>query len=359
MSANKWDTLEGLEEAKAEILDQAAAVDPDQGALLRRYYRHVATEDLLDRDPAELMAAVVAHRELAAHRPQGRVLARVTTDGDGEGAQPQPSVVEVVCDDMPFLVDSVTAELSRGGRAIHLVIHPLLVVRRDVAGELLEVYPTGTAAEIGDGTIVESWMHIEIDRVGDEAGRRALSDDLDRVLRDVREAVEDWPKMQRRALQIAEETETEPPRDLPAQEVEETIELLRWLADEHFTFLGYREYVLLTEEGDPDDRLVAVPGSGLGILRADQAQSGDAGRLPRGVRSLARQRQLLRGHQGEQPLHGAPPGLPRLRRGEDVRRGRRGRGGAAVPRPVHLGRLQREHPAHPGAAAEGRRGAGP
>ena len=293
MSANMTDILVGLEQAKAEILERAAAVDPPHGDLLRRYYRHVAAEDLFDRDPEELMAAVLAHRELAVHRPQGRVLVRVTTaEADDADVRAQHSVVEVVCDDMPFLVDSVTAELSRGGRAIHLVIHPLLVVRRDLTGQLLDVYPTETAAEVGDGAIVESWMRIEVDRVPDEAGRRALAEDLDRVLRDVREAVEDWPKMQQRALQIAEEIEAEPPRDLPAQEVQETTELLRWLADAHFTFLGYREYVLLADDGDGDDRLVAVHGSGLGILRADQAQSGDAGRLPHGVSTLARQPQL-------------------------------------------------------------------
>ncbi len=292
MSANMTDILVGLEQAKAELLERAAAVDPPHGDLLRRYYRHVAAEDLLDREPQELMAAVLAHRELAAHRPQGRVIVRVTTaEADDDDVRSQHSVVEVVCDDMPFLVDSVTAELSRGGRAIHLVIHPLLLVRRDLTGQLLDVHPTGTAPEV-DGAIVESWMRIEVDRVADEAGRLALAEDLDRVLRDVRESVEDWPKMQQRALQIAEGIEAEPPRDLPVQEVEETTELLRWLADAHFTFLGYREYVLHVDEGDGDDRLVAVPGSGLGILRADQTQSGDAGRLPRGVSTLARQPQL-------------------------------------------------------------------
>jgi glutamate dehydrogenase len=292
MSANMTETLDGLERAKADLLAQAAGAHPEQGAMVRRYYRHVAAEDLLERDPKELLAAVVAHRELAAHRPQGSVIVRVTTADERDNGVPPHSVVEVVCDDMPFLVDSVTAELSRGGRAIHHVIHPLLVVRRDVTGRLLEVHPMATAAEVGPDAIVESWMRIEVDRVVDGDSERALAADLERVLRDVREAVEDWPKMQRRALQIAEEIEAGPPQGLPGQEVVETTELLRWLADQHFTFLGYREYVLLTEEGDPDDRLVAVPGSGLGILRADQAQSGDAGRLPRGVRSLARQRQL-------------------------------------------------------------------
>ena len=295
MSANMADRMETLERAKSDLLDRAAdGLDGDVVALLRRYYRHVAGEDVLGRKPEDLLAAALEHRKLAAHRPQGTVTVRVTTPPDETDSRtlPPPSVVEIVCDDMPFIVDSVTAELSRRGRAIHLVIHPLVVVRRDVMGELLEVCDASSAERAGEGALVESWMRVEVDRVPDETTARELAKDLERVLRDVREAVEDWPKMQRRALDIADEIDDAPPRGLGEQEVAETTELLRWLADQHFTFLGYREYLLRSDAGDGDDRLVAVPGSGLGILRADQAQSGDAGRLPREVSRLARQPRL-------------------------------------------------------------------
>jgi len=260
---------------------------------LDRYYRHVAPDDLATRSPEDLMSAALSHRRLAESRPQGSIRVRVTTPegDDNDRSLPAPSVVEVVCDDMPFLVDSVTAELSRHGRPIRLVIHPQLAVRRDIAGQLLEVCDTGSPEEAGPDAVVESWMRVEIDPVHSDEARRQLTADLERVLRDVREAVEDWPKMQERALGIADDSQENPPTGIPAQEIQETTELLRWLAAAHFTFLGYREYVLRTgEEGD--DRLVAIPGSGLGILRADQAQSGDAGRLPREVSSLARQRRL-------------------------------------------------------------------
>ena len=143
-------------------------------------------------------------------------------------------------------------------------------------------------------------MHIEVDRGTDETGDDVLTADLERVLRDVREAVEDWPKMRATALRIAEEITAHTPHGLPEQEVAEATELLRWLADDHFTFMGYREYVLddstLPESGDSAagrERLVAVAGTGLGILRADQTQGPDVGRLPREASDRARQRQLL------------------------------------------------------------------
>ncbi len=299
MSAIMTDRHASLEQAKNELLDRAATLDGEHdrtGTLrefLHRYYRHVAAEDVVARSAEEVLAAPLAHRELAISRPQGTATVRVSTpDAEDDSSLPPHSVVEVVCDDMPFLVDSVTAELSRHGRAIHLVIHPQLVVRRDVAGQLLEVCNASTAQGGGEGAVVESWMHIEIDREPDAAERDQLAADLDRVLRDVREAVEDWPKMRTRAEQVADEIAAAPPAGVDTREVEETTELLRWLADAHFTFLGYREYVLRPGDDGGEDRLVAVPGSGLGILRADQPQDPDYGRLPRDVAALARKRTL-------------------------------------------------------------------
>ena len=290
-----------LEHAKGALLDRAlelAAERPDVtvpaedlAAYLHRYYRHIAPEDLVGRRVEDVLGAPLAHRELAASRPQGTASVRVRTPED-EGH----SVVEVVSDDMPFLVDSVTAELSRHGRAIHLVIHPQLVVRRDIAGTLLEVCDATSLEDARDDCtdgVVESWMRVEIDRETDDEQRDLLVADLERVLRDVREAVEDWPRMQRIAVQVADEVADTAPPGMSAQEVAETGELLRWLADAHFTFLGYRENELVALEDGSGDRLVAVPGTGLGILRADQRQDGDAGRLPPEVSAHARRRQLL------------------------------------------------------------------
>ncbi|MBA2769588.1 MAG: NAD-glutamate dehydrogenase [Sporichthyaceae bacterium] len=300
------DRSSALEHAKDQVIERASHASgraPDGvteglgsaaelGSFLRRYYRHVPPEDVVSRSPDDVLAIALSHADVAAHRPQGTASIRVSTP-EAQGH----SIVQVVCDDMPFLVDSVTAELSRHGRAIHLVVHPLLVVRRDVAGRLLAVCDASSLAEAGsDGAgtgewIAESWMRIEIDREPDSEACAALTADLERVLRDVREAVEDWPKMRDLALRIADDVASDPPAGLADLEVSETTELLRWLADAHFTFLGCREYALSSDGGQ--DRLVAVPGTGLGILRADQPQSSDAGLLPPEVSERAREPQLV------------------------------------------------------------------
>ncbi|MFF2964906.1 NAD-glutamate dehydrogenase [Streptomyces sp. NPDC057963] len=279
-------------------------------AYLQRYYLHTAPEDIAGRDPVDVFGAASSHYRLAENRPQGTANVRVHTPTVEEnGWTCSHSVVEVVTDDMPFLVDSVTNELSRQGRGIHAVIHPQVVVRRDVTGKLIEVLAEGNGiqaspkdgkkggtAELPHDALVESWIHVEIDRETDRSDLQQIAADLLRVLSDVRETVEDWEKMREAALRIADDLPGEPLDDLADEEVNEARELLRWLAADHFTFLGYREYEL-----KDSDALAAVPGTGLGILRSDPHHSVDEAhpvspsfdRLPADARAKARERKLL------------------------------------------------------------------
>ncbi|WP_327367748.1 NAD-glutamate dehydrogenase [Streptomyces sp. NBC_01217] len=285
-------------------------------AYLQRYYLHTAPEDIAGRDPVDVFGAASSHYRLAETRPQGTANVRVHTPTVEEnGWTCSHSVVEVVTDDMPFLVDSVTNELSRQGRGIHVVIHPQVVVRRDVTGKLIEVLAEGNGisagpqgrkntgngkkggtAELPHDALVESWIHVEIDRETDRSDLQQIATDLLRVLSDVRETVEDWEKMREAALRIADDLPGEPLDALADEEVNEARELLRWLAADHFTFLGYREYELRET-----DALAAVPGTGLGILRSDPHHSVDEAhpvspsfdRLPADARAKAREHKLL------------------------------------------------------------------
>jgi len=107
----------------------------------------------------------------------------------------------------------------------------------------------------------------------------------------VRESVEDWPKMQHECRQIAAGLETDPPQGVDPAEIAHARRLLLWLADEHFTFLGYSEYSL-DREGE-EDVLHASSGTGLGLLRYDQPRSGSFGRLNSAARAKAREPHLL------------------------------------------------------------------
>jgi glutamate dehydrogenase len=265
--------------------------------LLQAYYRHVPSEDLADRSDADVYGALASHYKLARHRPQGTAQVRVSTPTPGEHGWSAGghTVVEVVVDDMPFLVDSLTMEVSRQLRDVHLVVHPGFDVVRDVTGELRSVVPVADGASQPEGDAVrESWMHVEVDRLREGDDPAAIVDDVQRVLRDVREAVEDWAKMNDRVAAIVEELHDDPP-PLDPEELRQAGELLTWLAEGHFTFLGYREYSLdrALVDGVEDDVLRAVPGTGLGILRSDQQMSDSFGRLPDPVKAKAREKTLL------------------------------------------------------------------
>ena len=263
------------------------------GALLKAYYRHVAPEDVCERGDVDIYGALASHWKLAGNRPQGTAQVRVFTPtlaehGWSAGGH---SVVEVVIDDMPFLVDSLTMELSRQLRDVHVVIHPHFDVVRDITGALQSVMPVADGSLEPPGEAVrESWMHVEIDRIREGDDTAAIEEHLQRVLRDVRESVEDWDKMHAQVLEIVGELATDPP-PLDPEEVRQGRELLEWLAADHFTFLGYREYKL-EREGE-DELLRAVPGTGFGILRADQDMSASFGKLPAMVKAKAREKTLL------------------------------------------------------------------
>ena len=278
-----------LEEAKAALVEKAAAYGRSRladaqvdlvMAFLHRYWERVPAEDLVGRDPVDVYGAALAHLHLAENRKAGAPRVRVYTPVfDDHGWASTHSVVEIVTDDMPFLVDSVSMELSRQSCGIHLVVHPVLAVAREAGGRLRGLEPGGSR---------EAFIHVEIDRQPGTASMEALRAGLLRMLADVRAAVEDWPAMRERALALAAELEE---RQVPG-DVAEARDFIRFLAEDHFVFLGYRGYDLTSEEGGQSLR--PVPGSGLGILRESDPAAAS--------QSFARVPPELRRHAGEHPL---------------------------------------------------------
>jgi glutamate dehydrogenase len=259
--------------------DQHATLE----AFVRAYYERVDPEDLAERDPADLFGAALSHWQFARKREPGTTKVRVFNPAiDEQGWQSTHTVVEVVTDDMPFLVDSVTMEVNRHGLTLHLFIHPLLAVTRT----------DGTLAALGaSGGLRESFMHVEVDRVVEAGDREKLAADITRVLADVRAAVTDWKAMIERARSITADVEKEKP-PLPNDELEEGLAFLRWLVNDHFTFLGYRGHELGSVDGK--DVLRIVEGSGLGILRDAHAKEvASFSALPPEVRAYARRPELL------------------------------------------------------------------
>jgi len=227
---------EHLDAADAELAE----------AFTRQFYRWVAPEDVAERDALDLYGLALGHFNFAREREPGAPKVRVYNPRFEEhGWQSTHTAVEIVTDDMPFLIDSVSMELNRRGCGVHLIIHPVLSVRRDESGRLLEILPAGE--DHADGAIGESVIHAEVVRQSDPDKLRDLERQLERVIGEVRCAVDDWQAMRAKALEAAEGVRGEDA---------EAAAFLEWLADGNFTFLGYRS------DSEP----------GLGILRDPQEE---------------------------------------------------------------------------------------
>nr|WP_308258036.1 NAD-glutamate dehydrogenase [Pseudonocardia lacus] len=258
--------------------------DPELAALGELYARHATDTPPLSGPSGvptgghviHLRDAARAHLQLAEQRAPGEPAIRVRPAESGDPAA-GGAVVEVVTDDMPFLVESVLAAVSRAGGDASRLIHPIVVVRRDAGGKLAEVLADADPAEPPDGTIVESWIHVDL-------GARApagLADLLRQALSDVRDVVDDSGAMVRRARELADampagavgEDETSPA---------DVGRLLHWLADGHLTFLGYRY--------QPAGESTGETHAALGLLRRD---SGRAAKFAPGVAPAGAEPELL------------------------------------------------------------------
>ncbi|MGH8976614.1 MAG: NAD-glutamate dehydrogenase, partial [Acidimicrobiia bacterium] len=263
------------------------AGQPDFDAFLTRYYASVPPEDLERRSTESLQVIAASHWDLALERVPGTAKVRVSSPKHGDGGDGRHTIVQIVNDDMPFLVDSVTMELERHDLGLYLVVHPILRVRRDAQGRLLELGPDDHDA----GGTLESFLYVEVDRETDPDRLASLQRDLERVLGDVRAATGDWLRMLARLRTVVDELTQRPP-PIDPDDLAEGTALLRWMGDQHFTFLGARSYDLRREAAE--DVLRPVAGSGLGLLRnAPERPSRTFADLPPEIRARARERRLL------------------------------------------------------------------
>jgi len=229
---------------------------------LRHYYRRLPAEDVGGRSTEDLYFSALGMLNFMREREAGRDNLRLYNPHlDTDGWSSSHTVIDLVTEDKPFLVDSLTATLAQLEIPVHLVVHPIFYCLRDEAGALVKLFSRGQAP---DDAQMESLIRLEIGRQAGDKELEALTARMAAVLDDVRVTVEDWRSMMDiLEASIEELQETAPP---PRTELDETIAFLRWMADNNFTFLGYRCYQL-TESKRGGARLKTIPDKSLGIFR--------------------------------------------------------------------------------------------
>ncbi len=250
---------ERLDAVGREIIERGGS--EAEARFARAFLQRVPPAELAEAGTEELAAMVRGMREFARQRLPGAARIRVyNPERERDGWQSPHTVVEIINDDMPFLVDSVVLALTRLGISAQLIIHPVLKIRRDQGGHWLEMCP-------GDSDVAgESMMHVQIDRQAYPETLSEIEQGIGDGLADVRRAVTDWPAMCERARAISRDFGGKQDR-IGQLTSAEARDFFTWLADDHFTFLGYREYRI--EERDGERVLRALPETGLGIMHPD------------------------------------------------------------------------------------------
>ncbi|MEM7016576.1 MAG: NAD-glutamate dehydrogenase [Pseudomonadota bacterium] len=283
-----------IQQAENHILEKFNFSDAELlQSFTRHFYHDMHPEDVLARGDTTDLYGVAADywQYIRQHKPGSPSIRAYNPVFEQHGWQSTHTIVTLITQDVPFLVDSVRMALNRAGAVVHL-IHPLaLPVQRDDGGHITSI---GKASENSNnhGYKLEAIIHVEVDR---QTGTERLADlrkALIETLRDLQVAVDDWQPMNKRLDEIIHELKTTPP-PLDNQEIGETIEFLSWLRDRHFTLLGYREYNLSGEEDNT--QLNSVTASGLGILRKEKEEntSRSFSQLPANLKQKAHEPKLL------------------------------------------------------------------
>ncbi len=265
---------------KSKILKSRKQIDN----FLRQYVVDVPVEDMQGKSPAIMARAAIAHLEFGAVRKKGQALLRIFNPTEKrDGYQSVYTFAEMINDDMPFLVDSISAAINRQGLAIHITVHPVLRVKRDARGRLQDVL------ESSAGGHNESFIRFAFDKETDQHVLKVLEHEIHKVLGDIRAAVADWARMRGKMVEAITSLYTGPTGS-DAALAKETEDLLKWMADDHFTFLGYREYKLQNRKDKV--YLRPVEGTGLGILRSDD-RGGRTVELSKEMRRFTRSKDWL------------------------------------------------------------------
>lgn len=231
----------------------------------RQFYGSLAMEDLEEWGVDDLCGAAVNFWRFVQYRKKNEIKINIyNPDFEQFGWQTTHTVIEVLCDDIPFLVDSLRLVISRMGFALHLIIHlGNLKVIRGRNNRITSVLPQHSDLQ-SDEILREAPILFEIDRQTDPKVLKQLHSNFMLAIEETSASVADWQAMRERIKASIDEIKVLP-KSLDQIEVRETEAFLTWIENHHFTFLGVRDYVL--NKSDDEIRLETVPGTGLGILR--------------------------------------------------------------------------------------------
>ena len=255
------------------------------GEFVQQFYGNVAYDDLSMHSIMDLYGAVVSFWDFMQLREANETKIRVYNPVfENDGWQSTHTIIEIISDDMPFLVDTVLMEINRRNLTTHLIIHAGgMKICRDKNNKIIKIVAYDEMPTAG--VSAEAPIFVQIDQQTDPNVLKELAENLHRVLGDVRVAVEDWKQMRAKVGDAINELHKHKSH-LDEGELAESIDFLEWINSDHFTFLGVRDYDLVSSGKEKELRV--VPGSGLGVLREQGSL-----KAPRKIATLSPEAQKL------------------------------------------------------------------
>ena len=259
-----------IEQVQSWMTERMPEQDSKQAGLLADYYfRQTQTKDLLNISADDCYGSLLCLWQFIQQRTPGEFKFRAYNPEPEEHFwHSTHSIIELLGDDMPFLVASILMELDRQEIIVHNLNHPVIQVKRDAKGQLraLRKADADTQAEFQS----EALMRIEIDRQADTHELNRIIAGIKKVIRDVQQVVRDRAAMEAHLNEAINWCKTQP-QPVNTEEKAEALSYLEWLKDDNFLFVGYRYYELSETEKGTAQRI--KKDSGLGTFREEFRKS--------------------------------------------------------------------------------------
>ncbi|HEY0922370.1 NAD-glutamate dehydrogenase [Rheinheimera pacifica] len=269
---------------KQKVKDQVSLVEKFAYTL----YGNMSNEDLVGRNDSDLYGAALSlWQTFNGHAEPASMIRVFNPEIAKHGWESKHTIVEIVVQDMPFLVDSVRMALNRQSIAAHLLLHYPLQTERDSKGQITDFFKLGSKAKASTQQTV---FHIEIDRLTGKAAIDSLTDELHSVMEDVSLAVQDWQPAQDKLQQVIKALPKQAGK-ASTEDIKDVTEFLNWLAKDNFTLLGYREYTIGPVKGDY--KISGIDATSLGLMRRSAARDLMLSELPETGRKQAISNGLL------------------------------------------------------------------
>ena len=224
---------------------------------IRELFKHASMRDLMQYEMTDLAGMVVTlWRNIQVKSKRKASIEVINPNVEEHEWQSQHTIVSILQDEIPFVIDSARLALNKLNINIHAIFYGTFGVERTKKGEFKGF------SDDGDKELL---LCIEMDRTSVAEQRDEVERELQNVMNDVVYVVDDFPAMIERTTEVIKDLQ-EKPYPFKKAELDEAKVFMEWIANNHFSFLAYDEYTIA------DGVVTQVPGTELGLFKKNKSR---------------------------------------------------------------------------------------